>query len=184
MCAIVAVSLFLTAYMAVVFNRRAKADMLKALTPLAAVMDGEVDLEEARADGRYKGHISSGRAANAAQGPGRVFLTSLIDGAGGLPWTYTARRSKEAGQPSEISMIGPGETTDMAFQDAIGQIALPMLTAPGWLEIDYDPTAGHVRLTQPMQTRRDIPPPDSFRAYLDSLVRIAGINRARQHPEP
>ena len=183
MCAIVSISLFLTAYMAVVFNRRAKADMLEALTPLANLLDGEVDLDEARAAGRYKGHIAEGRAANATEGPGRVFLTTVIDGAGGNPWTFTARRPKEAERPVAVTLIGPSEPSDQAFSESVGGVALPLLTAPGWLRIVYDPTPGHVELSRPMATRRDIPAPKTFEAQLDALVAIAGINRARQHSE-
>jgi len=184
MCGIVGISLFLTAYMAVVFNRRAKSDLLESLRPLAILMDGDVDLDEARAAGRYKGHIATGRAANAPQGLGRIFLTSVIDGAGGKPWTYTARRPKEADRAVDVSMIGPNETSNESLQESIGRIALPLLAAPGWLKIDYDPTAGHFQLTRRMETRRDIPAPDTFITYLEALVAIAGINRESQHPEP
>src|SRR6187200_1894183 len=110
MCAIVALALFSTAYMAVVFNRRAKADLLAALTPLRECIDGEIDLAEATVTGKYQGHIASGRVANASDGPGRVFLTSIIDGAGGVAWKFTGRRPKDPGAAIEMSFTGQEES--------------------------------------------------------------------------
>ena len=51
MCAIVFLALFATSYMAVYFNRRAKADLLSALTPLALELNGQVEIDEATAAG-------------------------------------------------------------------------------------------------------------------------------------
>lgn len=183
MCAIVIIAVFCTAYMAVIFNRRAKADLLAALTPLAVLIEGDVDLEEASAKGRFRGHIAEGRAANASDGPGRVFLTSIIDGAGGSAWSLTARRPKTPDAPIELTRAGFDTTLFAELETDTEIAASALLTSPGWLRIAYDPGPGHVLLTRPMTTRRDIPSVDAFKKSLELLVRIAATNRAVQHPE-
>jgi hypothetical protein len=183
MCAVVLIALVCTAYMAVVFNRRAKADLNSAMTPLAALIDGDVDLEEATARGRYQGHIAEARAANSSEGPGRVFLTSIIDGAGGDAWTYTVSRPKAPDAPNETSSKGFDNDSASSLEATVRDAATSMLSAPGWLRIAYDPVPGHVQLTRPMETRRDIPPAELFQRHLDALVRVAAANRAVQHPE-
>ena len=45
MCGVVVIALAGTAYLAAYFNRRSKNDMEAALTPLAQVIDGEMDVE-------------------------------------------------------------------------------------------------------------------------------------------
>jgi hypothetical protein len=72
MCAIVFLALAGTAYMAVYFNRRAKADLQAALAPLADVIAGEIDLDEASVTGRYRGQIAQGLVATLPGGMGRV----------------------------------------------------------------------------------------------------------------
>ncbi len=183
MCLVVGLSLFLTAYLAVMFNRRAKADMLTTLTPLAEVLDGEVDLEEARAHGRYSGHIAEGRAANATDGPGKVFFTSIIDSAGGQPWTYTARRSKDPSASLETKFEGVQGAEGEQIRDEVEDVIALLLTSPGWLRVEYDPNAGHVRLTRPMVTRRDIPERETFRRQVEVLIQIGSINRSIQQAE-
>jgi hypothetical protein len=180
MCAIVAIALFFTAYMAVVFNRRAKADLLAALTPLSEAISGEVDLEEASVSGRYQGHIATGRVANAGDGPGRVFLTAIIDGAGGSPWKYTLRRPKEPGSSIETTFVSPDESLRGELDGPVGEIAEWQLAEPGWFRIEYDPAQGHVMLTRPMATRRAIPGHDVFDRQLKELVVVAAVNRAAQ----
>ena len=66
MCVIVLLSLAGTAYLAAALNRRAKNDLQARLEPLAAVIDGEVDLEEGCVEGRFQGQIAVARVANAA----------------------------------------------------------------------------------------------------------------------
>ena len=184
MCGIVVVALAVTAYMATVFNRRAKADLLAALTPLAVIVDGEVDLEEASARGRFRGHIAEGRATNSTTGPGRVFLTSVIDGAGGIPWSYTVSRPKPPGAPFETTATGFENESLGGLEHEVEEMATSLLPSPGWLKFAYDPASGYVQVTRPMATRRDIPTADAFRRHLDALVQLAAANRARQHPEP
>jgi hypothetical protein len=182
MCLVLGLSLFLTAYLAVMFNRRAKADMLRTLTPLADLLGGEVELEEARASGRFAGHIADGRAANSLDGPGKVFLISIIDGAGGSKWSYTARRPKDATATVEAKFEGPDGDVGDELNARVAATVAPLMTNPGWVRVEYDPVPGHVQLTRPMVTRRDIPDADAFERQLELLVEIAESNRALQQP--
>jgi hypothetical protein len=180
MCVVVGVSLFFTAYLAVMFNRRAKRDLLATLTPLSETLGGEVDLEEAAASGRYEGHIAEGRAANSPEGPGKIFYTSLIDGAGGSKWIYTIRRPKDMSQPIVDKFEGPEDEIGQAINQLIERELKSKMVAPGWMRVEYDPAPGHVRLTRPMVTRRDIPSPEQFKMQLELLLRLAGANRRLQ----
>ena len=93
MCVIVLLSLAGTAYLAAVFNRRAKSDLRSRLEPLAAAIDGAADVEEARVEGRFHGQIAIGRVANAPGGFGRLFHVELVDSATRLPvWTSQIER--------------------------------------------------------------------------------------------
>ena len=83
MCIIVLLSLAGTAYLAVYFNRRAKDDLELRLEPIAETIDGQVNLDDARVDGRYHGQIAIARLANAPGGFGRLFHVELVDSAGG-----------------------------------------------------------------------------------------------------
>lgn len=181
MCGIVILALAATAYMAVVFNRRAKADLLAALSPLAEILDGDTDLENASVRGRYRGHIAEGRATNSPSGPGKVFVTSVIDGAGGIAWSLTASRNKAPGSDLEIDFDSMDQGPAIELAPVARRIAATLLPGPGWLQIAYDPAPGHVVLTRPMSTRRDVPDADVFRAQLDSLVILASENRNVQH---
>lgn len=183
MCAVVGVSLFFTAYLAVHFNRRAKADMQAALAPLADVLDGEVDIEESTANGRYVGQIAAGRAASAPDGPGRVFYTWIIDGAGGDKWTYTIRRPKDPAESLVTKFEGPENDLGRSIHGSVDGRIRPLMTEPGWMRIEYDPAPGHLRLTRPMSTRKDIPVAAAFQQQLDLLIELASMNRANQSPQ-
>lgn len=180
MCLVVGIALFFTAYLAVVFNRRAKADLLATLTPLSLILEGEVDLEEARAKGRYRGHIAEGRVANAPDGPGKVFYTTVIDGAGGQPWQFTIRRPKDPAAQIETKFDCASVEAAERITPLIDELVRPLLDSPGWLRIEYDPAPGHVRLSRPMITRKDIPRAELFLRQLDLLVEIAAKNRETQ----
>lgn len=185
MCAIVFIALFATGYMAVYFNRKAKGDLEAALTPLAEELNGRVELDEATAEGTHRGHITSGRVTTIGRGPGRVFETQLIDGAGGAGWKWTASWPKE-GQSADA--IEPSfETAETALEPKITPAAraltLENLKGPGWLQFSYDPAAGAIKLTTPMRTRRDIPTRPVFHVWLESLATLADVNRAAQTPE-
>jgi hypothetical protein len=182
MCAIVFLALFATSYMAVYFNRRAKADLLSALTPLALELNGQVEIDEATATGVYRGHLSSGKVTNVGRGPARVFETRLVDGAGGKPWKWTATWPKIGLDASaiETAFESGDPSLEPALAPASQELTAELLKAPGWLQFQYDPEAGNLMLTTPMRTRRDIPTQPVFHEWLESLYRLANVNRSAQ----
>jgi len=183
MCAISIIALALTAYLAVIFNRRAKADLERAFTPLAAVVDGEVDLDEATISGRYAGHIAEARMLTSLTNPGRTFQTSIIDGAGGSKWLWSFSRPRKAGDEPETHFESQDASLENAFLPEIDPLLLPIKELSAWTTVEYDPGPGHIRLTRPMRTRRELPSPAQFRADLDALVAVAGLNREVQYKE-
>jgi hypothetical protein len=183
MCAIVFISLACTGYLAVYFNRRARQDLEAALAPLAEIIDGIADAEEARVSGRYRGHIAEGRVALLPGGMGRVFQTSIIDGAGGKPWEWTVSRSKDTSRNDDASFKVQLEGVTDRLQSHLLTIKRDRAVEAMWFRVEYDPAAGHLRLTQPMRTRRDIPASASFSRFLEYLYETAAENRARQGPE-
>jgi hypothetical protein len=184
MCVVVLLALIGTAYMAVFFNRRAKADLTMALQPLAEVVDGEANVEEAFVSGRFLGHLAEGRVAQLPGGMGRVFHSLVIDGAGGSKWLWTISRAKEPAESDDLDFDGPdGPEGTLASQlrPAVTELANLASLAGSWFRVEYDPSPGHIRLTRPMKTRRDIPDAGMFRTYLEHLVAIADTNRAVQY---
>jgi len=180
MCAIGALSLAATAYLAMMFNRRAKADLTAALQPLAEVIDGTLDLDRAEVAGRYSGHLVFGRMANASEGHGRVFQVDVMDPAGGAAWRWTSVPSK-AGAPTTRAFAADDPALERALRfdwDAI--LAAGIDPATERHRFEYDPGAGWLRFSRPMRTRRDIPGAPSFRAQLDALIGAAGANRTAQ----
>jgi hypothetical protein len=181
MCVIVLLSLAGTAYLAAVFNRRAKSDLLARLDPLAAAIEGAVDLEEARVEGRFRGQIAIGRVTNAPGGFGRLFHVELVDSAGGVPWEWSSLPDKKGsgltrtfeGDPDVkerlLSRIDFEETATVVPDDRAQRF--------GFL---YDPAAGMVRLTREMRTRLDIPDAEMFTQQLATLQRIGEANRYAQ----
>jgi hypothetical protein len=183
MCVIVIIALAATAYMAVFFNRRAKADLAAALLPMREVVAGSANVEEASVDGRYAGHLAEGRVAQLAGGMGRVFYASIIDGAGGERWVWTVSRARQAGEADTFDYEGPHDELQTKLLPAVASLARESSLVGSWLKVEYDPAPGYIRLTRPMRTRRDMPLETSFRSYLESLVSIAATNRAVQNPE-
>jgi hypothetical protein len=57
-----------------------------------------------------------------------------------------------------------------------------LIALAGWTRVEYDPSAGFVRLTKPMLTRNDIPDVSTFETELDSLYSIGESNRAIMQP--
>jgi hypothetical protein len=183
MCVIVLLSLAGTAYLAAVFNRRAKSDLKARLEPLATAIDGEADVEEARIEGRYRGQIAIGRVANAPGGFGRLFHVELVDSAGGVPWEWSSLPDKK----------GPGLTrafegnlevkerllSSIDFEEAATVVPDDRTQRFGFL---YDPAAGMIRLTREMRTRLDIPDAEMFTRQLETLQRIGEANRRAQSP--
>jgi len=178
MCAIVLISLAGTAWLAAHFNRKAKADLRLKLEPLAEAIGGELELEEATVSGRYRGQLSEGRMANATDGPGRVFFARVIDAAGGVKWRWTISAPKLPTDPREVSFECGDATACARIEADLPSLAQPLVEMPGWTRVEYDPEAGHLRLTKPMRTRHDIPDRDRFVAQLDALIAIGEFNRA------
>ena len=179
MCAIVLISLAGTAFLAVYFNRRAKADLLERLQPLAAVIDGTPDVEEARVEGRYQGQIAIGRVANAPGGFGRLFHVELVDAAGGQGWEWSSLPQKNAPEPVRAFEGDPTIQRRLGIDFAQAATVVPddRLQRFGFL---YDPAAGMVRLTREMRTRLDIPSAETFARQLETLYRIGEANRRAQ----
>ncbi|MEZ4665337.1 MAG: hypothetical protein R2835_01520 [Thermomicrobiales bacterium] len=126
MCVVVILALAGTAYLAAYFNRRSKSDMEAALTPLAKVVDGEMEVEDGKVSGRYQGQLAEGKVATMPGGMSRIFVTTIVESAGGEPWEWTLTRSKEPGGPDEARFQQelPGVT------DQIEPVLLPSRTIP------------------------------------------------------
>jgi hypothetical protein len=184
MCVIVILSLIATAYMAMYFNKRAKADLQSAMAPLANIIEGELDLEDAFVKGRFDGHIAEGRMATSIIGAGRVFHTSIIDGAGGEKWAYYAVPPKSAGDTVALTFESENRDLEPRLAESLKPLVEPFSSRTGWTRIEYDPAPGYVRITRPMRTRRDIPSLEEFTLQLKTVVSAADLNRAVQHPEP
>jgi len=184
MCAIVFVAVVGTAYLAVFFNRRAKADMKATLTPLAEAIDGTVDVDEATIEGRYDGTIAQARVTGAEGGAGRVFQIDIIDAAGGTRWRYRSIAHRDSPDPtSEFDSTRPDLRMALDPQFAIGKLQTIANPSRHWFWLEYDPEGGFVRLTSPMQTRRDIPDLDAFMARLSYLRELGNANRAIQQAD-
>ncbi|MGC4191368.1 MAG: hypothetical protein QM589_09395 [Thermomicrobiales bacterium] len=185
MCAILFIAIVGTAYLAVFFNRRAKADMEAALAPLAAAIDGTVDVDEATVEGRYDGTIVQARVTGAEGGAGRVFQIDLIDAAGGSRWRYRSIAHRDSPDPtSEFDSTRPDLRRALDSQFALDKLRTIANPSRHWFWLEYDPDAGHVRLTSPMQTRRDIPDEPAFMARLAYLRELGNANRAVQQDGP
>ena len=181
MCFVVFIALFATAYLAVMFNRRAKADLDAALRPLAELIDGTIDLDEAVVTGSYRGHLAFCRVTSGSDGPGRVFQTDLIDAAGGSSWRWTTTGSKTGEAEPNVEML-PAEdalTTDM--KDILQTGAASIFdTRRAWGRVLYDAEGGILRFERPMQTRRDIPESETFQRQLEMLAQLGPRNRVLQ----
>jgi hypothetical protein len=179
MVGIVIFSLVVTGNLAATFNERAKKDMKAALEPLADQLEGSVDVESARVEGRYHGQITTGQVVSGPGGMGRLFETTFIEPAGGSPWKAVVRRPKTVQQEWERAFDSSADF-DFEFQQSIFALLDALLPYPGWFEIAYEPVAGSLKLTRAMQSRRDVPSPERFRAYLETLERVAAANRSVQ----
>ncbi len=185
MCGIVFVALGVTAYLAVVFNRRAKEDLRAALTPLAERITGTVDLEQGSVSGRYGKSLVLARIARAGEGLGRVFQTEVIDAAGGCNWVFTSSPPRREGAEQRIEFAS--ERADLREQ-------LPSLRDSDVRDggdpvrerfsVAYDPDAGSIRLERPMRSRRDIPDVAAFERQLVFLTRLGDENRSAQERVP
>jgi len=181
MCAVLFVALAGTAYLAVFFNKRAKADMKTALDPLAAVIDGHVDIEEAEIVGTYDGTIARARVTGTEGGAGRVFQIEVIDAAGGERWRYRSIAHRDDPQPtSEFDSDNQALKSELADRFELDLLSTVADPTKHWLWIEYTPESGVIRLTLPMQTRRDIPDADAFTRQLAYVRATGDRNRALQ----
>lgn len=181
MCLIVVLALAATAYLAVFFNRRAKADLKAALDPLAELVHGAVDLENATVTGTWEGQIVAARMATASGGVGRVFQTELVDPAGGVGWDFSSAPPRERGGEPRIEFA----SDQPAIREALPALneELPPDVARAQTEglrIIYDPDAGYLRLVKGMKTRRGIPDAQHLAAQLAFLHQLGDENRAVQ----
>jgi len=176
MCGVIFIALGATAYMAVYFTRRARADLEAALTPLADIVDGNANVEDATGEGRDSGRLAFGRMANAEGGPVRVFQTEVIDAAGGEKWLYVNYPRKGT---IEYRPDG-GEVFGALAELRRGDLAAGLGIHADWFQLEYSPEGGYVRLTAPMATRKDIPAPETFRQQLQVLDRLSDQNRSWQ----
>lgn len=176
MCGVIVLSLAATAYMAVYFTRRARADLDLALTPLAGVVDGTTNVEDALVEGRFNRKLAFGRMAHAEGGPVRVFQTELIDAAGGEKWLFVAYPEKGTTEfrPRESPMFH--DLPELQRKD----LAAALGVEAEWFQLDYSPEGGYVRLSVPMATRKDIPGDDAFRRQLGVLDTLSTENRRLQ----
>jgi hypothetical protein len=183
MTVIILLSLAGTAYLAAMFNRRAKADLLARLAPLADAIDGIPDVDEARVEGRYQGQIAIGRVANAPGGFGRLFHVELVDSAGGEGWEWSSLPEKQRPDPVRRFEGDPAlrERLGIDFDEAATVVPEDRTQRFGFL---YDPAAGMVRLTREMRTRLDIPDAETFTRQLATLQRIGEANRRAQSQHP
>ena len=179
MCVIVLLSLAATAYLAAVFNRRAKSDLQERLDPLAAAIGGTADVEEARVEGRYQGQIAIGRVANAPGGFGRLFHIELVDSAGGEGWEWSSLPQKKLPDPVRAFEGDPALRERLGIDFEAEATVVPEDRAQRFGFI-YDPAAGMMRLTREMRTRLDIPDAESFTRQLEALRRMGEANRRAQ----
>jgi len=176
MCGVIFLALAATAYMAVYFTRKAKADLQQALTPLAEALGGEADVEEALVEGCYAGKLAFGRMARAEGGPVRVFQVELIDAAGGQKWLYVAYPEKGS---TEFRPEGSPMYEKLGELHR-GDLAMALAVRSDWFQLDYSPEGGYVRLTMPMSTRKDIPSGEDFGCQLAMLDKLSDENRVMQ----
>ena len=179
MCVIVALSLAATAYLAMAFNRRAKADLATALEPLARAIDGEMNLDDAVVKGRHAGHIAYGRVATAKGGIGRLFHVEIVDAAGVQGWEWSSLPPKGGGEPERVFEGG----ADLEQRLGVDWLDLSATVPNADRErygFAYDPAPGTLRLTRAMRSRRDTPDAETFLAQLDALVRLGRANRRAQ----
>ena len=176
MLGVVVVSLLVTGNLAATFNERAKNDLKNALDPLAAILEGATDVEEAKVDGKFGGQITTGKVVSGPGGMGRLFQTTYVEPAGGTSWSAVVTRPKsEDGDWERTFEGGPDE-----IKACVHEQLDALLPFPGWFELVYDPQAGSLRLTRAMQSRRDIPTPERFKLYLETLERVGSENRRVQ----
>lgn len=181
MCMVIGVALIGTAYLAVFFTRRAKADLEKLLAPLAEYLDGEADVEEATVSGRWNNTLAIGRMAGAAGGTVRVWQVDLIDSAGGYAWNYVYSRPKKNQTEPVIDIVTDNAVIAERLKRIDGEtIEILRPEATDWVQVEYNPEGGYVRVARPMHGRNDIPGVERFETDLQFLKEIGDENRTLQ----
>lgn len=181
MCLVILVALVGTSYLAVYFTRRAKADLEQLLEPLATFLDGTANIDDASVEGTWGGTIVMARMASAAAGTVRVWQVDLIDSAGGDAWNYVWSRPKKGQSEPEIDIVT--EHSQIAeFLERVDRDTLEPLQpeATDWVQVEYNPEGGYVRIGRPMHGRNDIPAPDRLETDLQFLKAVGDENRAMQ----
>lgn len=183
MCMVLGVATIGTSYLAVYFTKKAKADLEALLTPLSNAIDGEVDLDEAEVKGSYRGSLVMARMAAAAAGTVRLWQVDVIDSAGGAGWNYVYSRPRTRKGETEptIDIVTESDPIRARLNRiSVETIAPTQPNATDWVQIEYSPEAGHVRLARPMHGRNDIPDVDAFQRDLDFLIQVGDENRTMQ----
>lgn len=184
MCAIVFVALIGTGYLAVYFTRRAKADVERMIAPLAAALDeGEADVEEAEVKGKYEGALVFGRMARAAAGTVTLWQSDLIDSAGGHGWNFVYSRPnpKKHDPAEEIDIVTESDAIRSWLETwTVETITAIQPTESDWVQAEYTPESGTIRIARPIKGRNQIPPPETFLADLAFAQEIGDRNRAMQ----
>lgn len=183
MCLVILVALVGTGYLAVYFTRRAKADLERLLVPLAESIGGKADVEEAQVEGRWNRTLAQGRMASAAAGTVRLWQSDLIDAAAGTGWNfvYSHPNPKKKNPDEEIEVV----TESAAIREWLENWTVDELEPirpheTDWVQVEYSPEAGYIRVARPMHGRNDIPTPEAFAADLHFAERIGTSNRAMQ----
>src|SRR4029078_3205645 len=107
------------------------------------------------------------------------FQTTYVEPAGGTAWKAVVRRPKSDSEAWERTFES-SEDTSVDLGEQIYGLLDGLLPYPGWFEMKYDPAAGSFTLTRAMQSGRDLPTPERFALYLETLERAGTINRAAQ----
>ena len=181
MCLVAILSIAATAYLAVFFNRRAKADLTAALEPLAASIDGEMDLEEAEVIGRFDGQHVKARMANASEGPGRVWQAELLDAAGGIAWVYTSSLPKGESTEPRVEFVSKHPDLQQKLSAlTAGEVTGVADPTHERFRLEYNPECGFLRFIVPMVNRRDIPDVEKLTKQLTYLIKLGDQNRTLQ----
>lgn len=183
MCLVILIALVGTAYLAVYFTRRAKADVLRLLTPLAELTDGEADVDEAEVKGKWKDTIVLGRMANAAAGTVTLWQSDLIDSAGGETWNFVYSRPnpKKKDPAEEIEIVTESAEIRSWLETWTAEDIAPIQPLEtDWVQVEYSPEAGSIRVARPIKGRNQIPTADAFARDLDFAYAIGAENRQRQ----
>ena len=183
MCLVVLIALVGTGYLAVYFTRRAKADVERLLTPLAESIGGEADVEEAQVEGKWNGTLVQGRMASAAAGTVRLWQTDLIDAAAGTGWNYVYSRPNPKKKATDLDVeiiTDSGPVRKWLETWSVDDLTPIRPNGTEWVQVEYSPTAGYLRIARPMHGRNDIPTPELFAQDLMFAEKIGQENRGLQ----